>query len=233
VVRIFGTAPGAYGAGVEDFLGRDLDRAQVGGAYLAAVSHSYGGSDGVAAPAPGAFEARVATADMLVHSTEDPVRDLLEGSEDVAFIGGFAAAAAALGRAPDLIILDTTEPARPRARPLSVALARIVRSRAVNPKFIAGQLRHGPRGAAELAETVDRLVDFAQTTGAVASRYFDLLHEAYVADEVVRDFIVRENPAAAAAIAARLDTARRRGLWHPRRNDVDAGLAALMNPGAP
>jgi cobaltochelatase CobN len=95
VVRIFGTAPGAYGAGVEDFLGRDLDRAQVASAYLAAVSHSYGGSDGVAAPAPGAFEARVATADMLVHSTEDPVRDLLEGSEDVAFIGGFAAAAAA------------------------------------------------------------------------------------------------------------------------------------------
>ena len=233
VVRIFGTAPGAYGAGVEDFLGRDLDRAQVGSAYLAAVSHSYGGSDGVAAPAPGAFEARVATADMLVHSTEDPVRDLLEGSEDVAFIGGFAAAAAALGRAPDLIILDTTDPSRPRARPLSAALARIVRSRAVNPKFIAGQLRHGPRGAAELAETVDRLVDFAQTTGAVASRYFDLLHEAYVADDVVRDFIVRENPAAAAAIAARLDTARHRGLWHPRRNDIDAGLAALMNPGAP
>ena len=233
VVRIFGTAPGAYGAGVEDFLGRDLDRVQVGSAYLAAVSHSYGGSDGVAAPAPGAFEARVATADMLVHSTEDPVRDLLEGSEDVAFIGGFAAAAAALGRAPDLIILDTTDPSRPRARPLSTALARIVRSRAVNPKFIAGQLRHGPRGAAELSETVDRLVDFAQTTGAVASRYFDLLHEAYVADDVVRDFIVRENPAAAAAIAARLDTARRRGLWHPRRNDIDAGLAALMNPGAP
>jgi len=112
-------------------------------------------------------------------------------------------------------------------------LARIVRSRAVNPKFIAGQLRHGPRGAAELAETVDRLADFAQTTGAVASRYFDLLHEAYVADDVVRDFIVRENPAAAAAIAARLDTARHRGLWHPRRNDIDAGLAALMNPGAP
>jgi cobaltochelatase CobN len=232
VVRIFGTAPGAYGAGVEDFLGRDLDRAQVGSAYLAAVSHSYGGSDGDATLAPGAFEARVATADLLVHSTEDPVRDLLEGSEDVAFIGGFAAAAAALGRAPDLIILDTTDPARPRARPLSAALARIVRSRAVNPKFIAGQLRHGPRGAAELAETVDRLVDFAQTTGAVASRYFDLLHDAYVADDAVRDFIVRENPAAGAAIAVRLDTARRRGLWHPRRNDVDAGLAALMNQGA-
>ena len=107
-----------------------------------------------------------------------------------------------------------------------------MRSRAANPKFIAGQLRHGPRGAAELAETVDSLVDFAETTGAVASRFFDLLHDAYVADDNVRTFLLRENPAAAAAIAARLDAARRRGLWHPRRNDVDAGLRMLMNEAA-
>jgi len=225
--RIFGTAPGAYGAGVEDLLGRDIDRDQVGAAYLAATSHVYGGAEGDASLVPGAFETRVAEADLLVHSAEDPARDLLEGSEDVAFIGGFASAAAMLGRAPDLIILDTTDPKRPRARPLADALARIVRARAINPTFIAGLMRHGPRGAAEMAETVDRLTDFAETTGAVPSRLFDLLHEAYVANETVRDFLLRENPAAAAAIAARLDAARRRGLWHPKRNDVDAGLAAL------
>src|SRR6516225_7248411 len=233
IARIFGTAPGAYGAGVEDLLGRDIDREHVASAYLAAVSHAYGGAEGDAALAPGAFEARVATADLLVHCAEDPARDLLEGSEDVAFVGGFAAAAAALGRAPDLIILDATDPARPRARSLSAALARIVRSRAANPKFIAGQLRHGPRGAAELAETVDRLVDFAETTGAVASHFFDLLHDAYVADDGVRSFLLQENPAAAAAIAARLDAARRRGLWHPRRNDVDASLRMLTKEAAP
>ena len=87
-----------------------------------------------------------------------------------------------------------TDPQRPRARSLSAALARIVRARAVNPRFIAGQMRHGPRGAAELAETVDRLVAFAETTDAVASELFDLLHEAYVADPNVRDFLLRENP---------------------------------------
>jgi cobaltochelatase CobN len=233
ITRIFGTAPGAYGAGVEDLLGRDIDRGQLGRSYLDAVSHAYGGSEGDATPAPGAFEARIATADVLIHSAEDPARDLLEGSEDVAFIGGFAAAASALGRAPDLIILDTTDPARPRARSLSAALARIVRSRATNAKFIAGQMRHGPRGAAEFAETVDRLVDFAETTGAVASYVFDLLFDAYVADDVVRNFLLRENPAAAAAIATRFDAARRRGLWHPRRNDVDTDLRMLMQEAVP
>ncbi len=232
IARIFGTAPGAYGAGVEDLLGRDIDRQELGRSYLAAVSHSYGGSEGTATPAPGAFEARLVAADLLVHCTEDPIRDLLEGSEDAAFVGGFAAAAFALGHAPDLIILDTTEPARPRARSLSVALARIVRARATNPKFIAGQLRHGPRGAAELAETVDRLVDFAETTGVVPSHLFDLVYDAYVADDVVWTFLHRENPAAATAIATRLDAARGRGLWHPRRNDVDAGLATFVNGAA-
>src|ERR671931_227212 len=199
IARIFGTAPGVYGAGVEDLLGRDIDRRKLGATYLAAGSHAYGGAEGDAMAAP----------------------------------GGFAAAASALGRAPDLIILDTTDPTRPRARSLSAALARIVRSRATNPKFITGQLRHGPRGAAELAETVDRLVDFAEATGAVANHLFDLVHDAYVADDVVRSFLVRENPAAATAIARRLDAARRRGLWHPRRNEVDAGLQTLMNETAP
>jgi cobaltochelatase CobN len=224
--RIFGTAPGAYGSGVEDLLGRNVGAATIGAAYLAAASHSYGGAAGDGTATPGAFAQRVGAADLLVHANDDPARDLLDGAEDAAFVGGFAAAAKLLGRAADLVMLDTTDPQRPRARTLSAALARIVRGR-VHPRFIAGQLRHGPRGAAEFAETVDRLYAFAQTTDAVAGELFDLLHDAYVADPTVRDFLLRENPQAAAAIAARLDEARRRGFWHPRRNDIDAALAAL------
>jgi len=222
LARIFSTAPGAYGAGIADMAERDRDA--IGAAYLAAASHAYGGAEGGATPAPAAFAARVAAADLLLHPGDDPGRDLLEGAEDAAFVGGFAAAAAARGRAPDLIMLDATDPRRPRARPLAAAIARIVRARAVDPRFIAGQMRHGPRGAAELAETVDRLVAFAQTTGAVASELFDLVHDAYLGDRAVRDFLLRENPAAARAIAARLDAARRNGWWHPRRNDIDLAL---------
>ena len=125
------------------------------------------------------------------------------------------------------------DPQRPRARSLAAALTRIVRARAVSPRFIAGQMRHGVRGAAELAETVDRLVDFAQSTDAVPSALIDLVHAAYVADPQVREFLLRENPAAAAAIAERLESARRRGLWHPHRNDVDAELKALRAEAPP
>ena len=103
-----------------------------------------------------------------------------------------------------------------------------MRARALNRRFIEGQLRHGPRGAAEFAETVDRLVGFAETTEAVPGALLDAVHAAYVEDFRVRGFLLRENPAAARAIAERFSSARRRGLWHPRRNSVDDDLAALI-----
>ena len=227
LARIFGTAPGVYGAGVEELLEQEASTEAIGAAYLAATSHVYGGADGEGTALLGAFARQIATADLLLHGSDDPSRDLLEGAEDAAHVGGFAAAAASLGREAALIMLDTTDPKRPRARPLDKALARIVRGRAVNPRFIAGMMRHGARGAAELAETVDRLVDFAELTGTVSSTLFDLVHDAYLADPRVRDFLLRENAAAARAIVERLETARRKGLWHPRRNDLDSGLATL------
>jgi cobaltochelatase CobN len=203
-------------------------REEVGQAYLDGASYGYGGAEGLGKPMPEGFAERVRSADLLVHSGDDPARDLLEGSADVAFIGGFAAAVAALGGKAEIIALDTTDPARPRARSLVEAVTRVVRARALNPQFIEGQLRHGPRGAAEFAETVDRLVAFAETTAAIPATLIEAVHDAYLGDARIRDFLLCENPPAAAAIAERLLSARRRGLWHPRRNSIDGELAALL-----
>ncbi|MBZ9720625.1 cobaltochelatase subunit CobN [Mesorhizobium sp. AD1-1] len=228
--RIFGTSPGTYGAGVEDLMssGNWSARDEIGRAYLDATSHAYGGAGGEGISAPGVFEGRIAEADLLVHTGDDPGRDILEGSADVAFIGGFSAALAALGRNADVIVLDTTDPQEPKPRSISEAVARVVRARAVNARFIAGQMRHGPRGASEFAETVDRLVGFAETTHAISGTLIEAVHDAYLGDPMVRAFILRENPAAAKIIAERFLSARRRGLWHPLRNSIDGDLTALI-----
>ncbi|MGX9147454.1 cobaltochelatase subunit CobN [Mesorhizobium sp. 128a] len=228
--RIFGTSPGTYGAGVEDLLssGDWGAREEIGRAYLDTTSHAYGGADGEGIASPGAFETRIAEADLLVHTGDDPGRDILEGSADVAFIGGFSAALAALGRNADVIVLDTTDPQKPKPRSVGEAVSRVVRARAVNARFIAGQMRHGPRGASEFAETVDRLIGFAETTHAISGALIEAVHDAYVGDPLVRAFILRENPAAAKVIAERFLSARRRGLWHPLRNSIDDDLAALI-----
>ncbi|MBT9370558.1 cobaltochelatase subunit CobN [Rhizobium sp. CSW-27] len=227
--RIFGSAPGTYGAGIEEKLssGDWQARDELGRAYLSMTSHAFGGADGEGYEAGEAFAERIRAADLLVHTGDDPGRDLLDGSGDVAFMGGFAAALAALGGKADLIALDTTDPQKPRARSVTEAVTRVVRARAINPRFITGQMRHGPRGAAEFAETVDRLVGFAETTNAVPHSLIEAVFDAYVADERVRDFVLEQNPEAARAIAERLMSARRRGLWQPRRNSVDRDLELL------
>lgn len=228
--RIFGSAPGTYGSGIEEKLASGAwdERAELGRAYLEATTHAYGGADGEGLAVPGAFADRIAGADLLVHVSDDPGRDILEGSADIAFVGGFAAAVAALGGKADIVMLDVTDPARPRGHSVVSAVTRTVRARALNPRFIAGQMRHGPRGGAEFAETVDRLVGFAETTEAIPGSLLEDVHDAYLGDPAVRAFLLDQNPAAARAIAERLAAARRRGLWHPLRNSVDEDLAALI-----
>lgn len=227
--RIFGSAPGTYGAGIEDQLadGDWKQREELGRAYLEATSYTFSGAEGTATKSTGAFAHRVADADLLVHTGDDPGRDLLDGSADVSFIGGFAAAVAALGGKADVISLDTTDPRKPKARSISEAVTRVVRARAINPRFIAGQMRHGPRGAAELVEAVDRLIGFAETTHAIPQSLIEAVFNSYVADSAVREFLLSQNPDGARYMGERFRSALRRGLWHPRRNAVNEELEML------
>ena len=227
--RLFGSAPGTYGAGIEEALasGQWDERADLGNAYLAMTSHTFFGHDGEAAANPAAFADVVRQADLLVHSSDDPGRDILDGSADVAFIGGFAAAVALLGGKADIVALDTSNPERLRARSVSEAVTRVVRGRATNQKFIAGQMRHGPRGAAELVETVDRLIGFAETTEAIAPQLIEALFDAYLGDETVRQFLLQQNPVGLDYMIERFRSARRRNLWPSQRNSIEHLLDSL------
>ena len=107
---------------------------------------------------------------------------------------------------------------QPTPRRASESAARVVRARVVNPKWIAGVMRHGYRGAFEMAATVDYMFAFAATTGAVADHHFDAVYDAYLDDRHICDFIAEHNPAALREIAERLSEAQDRGLWQPRSN---------------
>jgi len=219
LARIFGAAPGRYGVGLARVLatGDWADRHELAAAYLAAASHAYDG-DGEGREEREAFRARVAAADAFVHVQDLAGQDVLDSDAFAEHEGGFAAAAQSLGGTPELYHVDATRPHGSVVRPLAQEIARALRGRAVNPRWIAGQMRHGHRGAAEIAETLDNLFAYAALTDAAPSRYFDLLFDATCGDERVRAFLVAANPQAAAGMAERFEEARRRGLWISRRN---------------
>ncbi|MGJ4944884.1 cobaltochelatase subunit CobN [Bradyrhizobium sp. HKCCYLS1011] len=228
LARVFGGAPGTYGAVTASLvLGTAWEnREQLGEAYLAAASHSFGGAH-EAAQDEAAFRDRVRSADALVHPQDDRERDLLDGEEVADFAGGFAAAAAALGASPALLHLDTSRPDAPKARAISEEIARVVRGRLTNPRWISGMLAHGYRGVAEIAQGVDALYAFAATSDTVPGHLFELTHAALLSNASVCEAMLDRNPAAVASIVSRLEDARRRRLWVPRRNAVADELAAI------
>ncbi|RFB76299.1 cobaltochelatase subunit CobN [Methylovirgula sp. 4M-Z18] len=230
VLRIFGAAPGTYGTDVSRIaLGGDwAARDELGRAYLESTSHAFGGAEATAQTAAGAFRSRVGEADAFVHVQDTAEQDLLDSDVFAAHEGGFAAAAQSLGAQPELYHADTSSEGRAKVRLLREEIARVVRARATNPKWIAGQMRHGYRGASEMAEAVDNLFAYAALTDAVQSRHFDLVFDAYCDDDNVRAFLCDANPAAAKAIAQRLDEAQRRGFWLSRRNSVAPRLAEMQ-----
>ena len=234
LARVFGSAPGSYGAQAAD-LALDGDwrtRADLGEAYLATVTHAYGGAESIRDAGEG-FRSRVSEAEILVHPQDDRERDVLDGDGVADFAGGFAAAAALLGNEPELYHLDTSRSEQPKARRLAEEIARIVRGRLTNPRWIGGMLEHGHRGVAEIAQSVDALYAFAATAEAVPAPLFDATHAALIADEAVLDAMMARNPAAAAAIAGRLRDALERGLWVTRRNAVERELVRAIGLAEP
>ncbi len=229
--RIFGALPGAYGVDLSSALsaGQWRDRAELAQKYLAASGCAYGAQGAPLAPGQGGgnFAARVRDADAFVHAQDLPGQDILNADAFATHEGGFAAAAEFLGAKPALYHVDTTETENTKVRALEEEISRVVRARATNPLWLAGMMRHGFSGAAEIAETVDNLFAFAALSDAVEGRHFDLLFDAVCGDEKVRAFLEKENPRAARSIAEKFFEAERRGFWTSRRNSTAAILAEM------
>jgi cobaltochelatase CobN len=225
--RIYGAAPGRYGAGGGGLLqaGGVADRAELAAAYLATSGHAYGlGLGGEADPT--GFATRVAEAEAFVHTQDHAEIDLLDGDDFAAHEGGFAAAADSLGGRAALYHADTSRPDAPKVRTLTEEIARVVRGRLANPAWTHGMMRHGYRGAAEIAKGVDGLFAFAAALPDRLDAQFDLAFEATLADPELNSFLRAANPEAHAAMAKRFRQALDRNLWRPRRNSVRADLEA-------
>ncbi|QCI92352.1 cobaltochelatase subunit CobN [Novosphingobium sp. EMRT-2] len=230
--RVYGPAPGRYGLGLGDAAETYTDEARraAGEAWLAASDHvldtASEGADGVADT--DGLAQRVAGADAFVHLQDLPETDLLLSMDYAAHEAGFAAAKAITGGTAALYHLDNRDPVRPTARTLTEEIARVVRARAAHPGWVTGMMRHGFRGGAELAATLDHLGAFAHLSGSVPPQMFDIYHDATLGEPEVRAFLARENPGALAAMEARFAALHAAGLWQTRRNSILASLGGAV-----
>lgn len=222
--RVYGPAPGSYGLAMgpmlEDYSPESRDAA--GAAWIAASSWALDGDNAVQ-DADG-IRQRLARADSFVHLQDLPETDLLLASDYAAHEAGFAAAQGITGGKAALYHVDNTNPAAPRARNLTEEVARVVQARAANPDWIAGMRRHGFRGAAEIAATLEHMAAFAHLAGVVGAHLFDIYHDATLGDPATCDFLQDANPEAYRAMQDRFAALLESGLWQSRRNSIRARI---------
>ncbi len=227
--RVFGSKPGAYGAGLQALIDEKgwNDRADLAESYLVWGGYAYGaGEEGKAER--GLFEERLRSVQAVVQNQDNREHDLLDSDDYYQFEGGMTAAIEHVaGVMPKVYHNDHSRPEKPVIRSLEEEIGRVVRARVVNPKWIEGVMRHGYKGAFEITATVDYMFAFAATTGAVRDHHFEAVYQAFILDERVRDFMADKNAPAQRELADRLIEAIERGLWTPKSNSAKFTLSEL------
>ncbi len=222
--RVYGPEPGRYGLSIGDAAETYTLEALLaaGEAWLSASSHAL--DDGTDGFDPAGIRDRVAAADAFVHVQDLPETDLLLSADYAAHEAGFAAAQSVAGGCATLYHLDARDWDQTRARPLKEEIARVVHARAANPAWVDGMMRHGFRGGAEIAATLDHLGAFAHLASAVRPELIDLYYDATLGRDDVHAFLANTNPGALAAMQARFAALHAADLWPTRRNSILARL---------
>lgn len=213
--RIFGSKPGAYGAGLLPLIDArnwrsDADLAEV---YAVWGGYAYGrGLDGREARTD--MERAFARIAVAVKNQDTREHDIVDSDDYFQYHGGMVAMVRHLtGAAPAAYVGDSAMPHDVRTRTLSEETRRVFRARVVNPRWVAAMRRHGYKGAFELAATVDYLFGYDATAGVVDDWMYERLAEAYLFDAETREFLERSNPWALRGMTERLLEAADRGLW--------------------
>ncbi len=213
--RVFGSKPGAYGAGLQGLIDErvwdnpaDLAKAYVNWGGYVYAQDNFGGE------AFQEFEKRLRQLDVVVQNQDNREHDILDSDDYYQFQGGMSNAIRVLkGKMPEVYHGDHSNPAAPKIKTLKEELNKVIRSRVVNPKWIIAMQQHGYKGAFEMAASVDYLFAYDATTGFIDDYQYEMVSDALLLDEKNKQFLKEHNIHAMKEMAERLLEAQQRGLW--------------------
>jgi cobaltochelatase CobN len=214
--RVFGSKPGAYGAGLQGLIDERCweNASDLAEAYLNWGGYAYGNQKGDGVGLKNEFQHRLSQLEAVVQNQDNREHDLLDSDDYYQFQGGMSNAVKQYsGKVPTVYHGDHSNPSSPKIRTLQEELNRVIRSRVLNPKWIESMRGHGYKGAFEMAATVDYLFAYDATTHLIADYQYQKVSDAFVFDKTNRAFLQKHNPNALEEMAERLLEATQRGLW--------------------
>jgi cobaltochelatase CobN len=228
--RVFGSKPGTYGVGMLNLMDQrnwetDENLARV---YITWSGYAYTGAD-TGVEAASTFAERLKEVSIAVKNQDNREHDLFDSDDYFQEHGGMIACVRALtGKNPVAYFGDSANPELPKVRTLAEEAARVFRTRVVNPKWIHSVMRHGYKGAFEMASTIDFLFGYDATAQVVQDWMYESVTRAYLSDPEVRQFLEEKNPWALKGMAERLLEAIQRGMWEEPSEEMRQLLQQLI-----
>ncbi|WP_444997767.1 cobaltochelatase subunit CobN [Aliikangiella sp. IMCC44359] len=214
--RVFGSKPGAYGAGLQGLIDERCweQSADLAEAYLNWGGYAYGDGNKDGVEAKTAFKDRLGQLEVVVQNQDNREHDILDSDDYYQFQGGMTNAVKEYsGDTPTIYHNDHSNPALPKVRTLKEELNRVIRSRLLNPKWINAMREHGYKGAFEMSASVDYLFAYDATTNLIDDYQYEKVADSLVFNQENQDFLQQHNPHALEEMAERLLEAAQRGLW--------------------
>ncbi len=229
--RIFGDAPGTYGAGVNRMVERSgnwSDRSEIAAVYMRRMGHAYG-AQLQGDPVQEIFSQRLSKVDQTYLGRSSNLYGLIDNNDAFDYLGGLSLAVETVkGTAPENFVLFHPDSSNISMEPLEVALLSELRGRFLNPQWLQPLMKEGYAGARTMgSEFMEYLWGWQVTNPElVKSWVWDEVKSVYVDDSLdlgLDEFLQQgHNAHVKANMLAILLVAAEKDFWQASADDLNA-----------
>ena len=223
MIRVFGDAPGSYGAGVNNIIESKKwnDVTDLGKIYTTWGCHAYG-KKLHGEKLPEVFALRMKKVNVAIKNESTREFDMLDSDDFYNYFGGMVAAITThSGSQKPAYIPSTSDTDHIETLDLHEEASRVMRARVNNPKWIEGLKKHGYRGVQQVSAMVDIAFGWDATTNVIDDWMYDCIAKRYAFDKKNTDWMREVNPWALRNITERLLEAHQRGMWNASEESVN------------
>jgi magnesium chelatase subunit H len=223
-LRVFSNAEGAYGSNVNQLIdsGAWTGEDELADAFEKRKCFAYGRA-GRPVQSAALMQTVLADVELAYQNLESVELGVTTVDHYFDTLGGIGRAVKrARGGAETPVYIGDQTRGDGKVRTLKEQVALETRTRALNPKWFEGLLKHGHEGVRQIEAQVTNTMGWSATTGQVEPWVYQRLTETFVLDEAMRRRLAALNPQASARVANRLIEAHERAYWQPDEATLEA-----------
>lgn len=223
IARVFGPKEGEYGTELTGIIETKnwQDETELGASFASSLCHVYTRRKR-GQRVEGLYEDNLKSVEIVSQLRSNPEYEITDLDHYYEFFGGLAKSVeqARGGVRAKQYITDTTG-STPCTESADKSIARGIRTRVLNPKWIDAMLAHNYHGAEQIAARFENVMGLAATTGDVDTWIYDELNAKYVEDPEMRRRMAQNNPHAYMNILEQLMEYHSRGYWDATEEQLE------------